>query len=47
MFQICHSFYNPTDSGAVQITQSNLDMVLGELHTNSTFSWPKLFMLLS
>ncbi|XP_023948394.1 endoplasmic reticulum resident protein 44 [Bicyclus anynana] len=25
---ICHSFYNPTDSGAVQITQSNLDMVL-------------------
>ncbi|CAH0720693.1 unnamed protein product, partial [Brenthis ino] len=24
----CHSFYNPTDSGAVQITQSNLDMVL-------------------
>ncbi|XP_026742447.1 endoplasmic reticulum resident protein 44 isoform X1 [Trichoplusia ni] len=27
-FLICHSFYNPTDSGAVQITQSNLDMVL-------------------
>ncbi|KAI8435155.1 hypothetical protein MSG28_003528 [Choristoneura fumiferana] len=25
---ICHCFYNPTDSGAVQITQSNLDMVL-------------------
>ncbi|XP_063821676.1 endoplasmic reticulum resident protein 44 [Ostrinia nubilalis] len=25
---LCHSFYNPTDSGAVQITQSNLDMVL-------------------
>ncbi|CAG9585618.1 unnamed protein product [Danaus chrysippus] len=25
---ICHSFYNPIDSGAVQITQSNLDMVL-------------------
>ncbi|KAL4714122.1 hypothetical protein ACJJTC_008476 [Scirpophaga incertulas] len=25
---ICHSFYNPTDSGAVQITQSNLDMFL-------------------
>ncbi|XP_045518959.1 endoplasmic reticulum resident protein 44 [Pieris brassicae] len=25
---ICHTFYNPTDSGAVQITQSNLDMVL-------------------
>ncbi|CAH2267638.1 jg16929 [Pararge aegeria aegeria] len=25
---ICHSFYNPTDSGAVQITQNNIDMVL-------------------
>ncbi|KAG6450052.1 endoplasmic reticulum resident protein 44 [Manduca sexta] len=25
---LCHSFFNPTDSGAVQITQSNLDMVL-------------------
>ncbi|CAG9096453.1 hypothetical protein JYU34_007328 [Plutella xylostella] len=25
---ICHSFYNPTDSGAVQISQSNLDMTL-------------------
>lgn len=25
---ICHCFYNPTDSGAVQITQSNIDMVL-------------------
>ncbi|XP_026329195.1 endoplasmic reticulum resident protein 44 isoform X2 [Hyposmocoma kahamanoa] len=25
---LCHCFYNPTDSGAVQITQSNLDMVL-------------------
>ncbi|XP_035437059.1 endoplasmic reticulum resident protein 44 [Spodoptera frugiperda] len=28
IFLICHSFYNPTDSGAVQITQSNLDMIL-------------------
>lgn len=25
---ICHSFYNPTDSGAVQLTQSNIDMIL-------------------
>lgn len=25
---VCHSFYNPTDSGAVKITHSNLDMVL-------------------
>lgn len=25
---LCHSFYNPTDSGAVSITQNNLDMVL-------------------
>lgn len=29
MFQLCHSFYNPTDSGAVSITSKNLDMVLG------------------
>ncbi|XP_050345131.1 endoplasmic reticulum resident protein 44 [Nymphalis io] len=28
MILICYSFYNPTDSGAVQITQSNIDMVL-------------------
>ncbi|XP_013186636.2 endoplasmic reticulum resident protein 44 [Amyelois transitella] len=25
---LCHSFYNPTDSGAVSITKNNLDMVL-------------------
>jgi hypothetical protein len=27
---VCYFFYNPTDSGAVQLTQSNLDTILGK-----------------
>lgn len=32
--QVCYFFYNPTDSGAVQLTQSNLDTILGKARTH-------------
>jgi hypothetical protein len=28
--QVAYVFYNPTDSGAVQLTSDNLDMTLGD-----------------
>ncbi|PSN52235.1 Endoplasmic reticulum resident protein 44 [Blattella germanica] len=33
MLQVCYFFYNPTDSGAVQLSQSNLDTTLGSIAT--------------